>query len=291
MIEIDIKKKLTAASGEMLLDFNTSIEKGNLVTLYGKSGVGKTTVLRILGGLLTPEQGEIIVNQNTWFNSKKKINLKPQKRKVGFVFQDYALFPNMTVEQNLEFALDKNQSKKIIPELIELIELGELKNRKPETLSGGQKQRVALARALVKKPSILMLDEPLSALDYEIRYKLQEYILQVHNEYNLTTILISHDISEILRMSDKVIEIDNGKIIREGKPFEVFNIKEFNAKFQFTGVVLNIQKQDFLYILTVRIGKDVVKVVADETEGEKLSIGDKILVSAKAFNPVIDKIG
>jgi molybdate transport system ATP-binding protein len=291
MIEINIKKKLTAASGEMLLDFNTSIEKGSLVTLYGKSGVGKTTVLRILGGLLKPEQGKIIVNNNTWFNHKKNINIKPQKRKVGFVFQDYALFPNMTVEQNLEFALAKNQSKNIIAELIDLIELGALKNRKPETLSGGQKQRVALARALVKKPSVLMLDEPLSALDYEIRYKLQEYILQVHNEYNLTTILISHDISEILRMSDKVVEIDNGKIIREGKPFEVFNIKEFNAKFQFTGVVLNIQQQDFLYILTVRIGKDIVKVVADETEGKRLAIGDKILVSAKAFNPVIDKIG
>ncbi|MDV7187028.1 ATP-binding cassette domain-containing protein [Lutibacter sp. TH_r2] len=290
MIELNFHKKLTAATGEMLLDINTSIKKGSLVTLYGKSGVGKTTILRILGGLLKPEKGTILVNKTTWFNSDEKINLKPQKRNVGFVFQDYALFPNMTVKENLEFALEKNQSTKIVKELIELIELGELQNRKPTTLSGGQKQRVALARALVKKPSILMLDEPLSALDYEIRFKLQQYILQVHQEFNLTTILISHDISEILRMSDHIIEIENGKIIREGKPTEVFNIKEFNAKFQFTGTIIHIEKQDFLYILTVHIGKDLVKIVADESEGSQLTIGDKILVSAKAFNPIINKI-
>jgi len=290
MIDFNIHKKLTAATGEMLLNVNSSIKKGSLVTLYGKSGVGKTTILRILGGLLTPEKGKIVVNDEVWFDNSKKINLKPQKRNVGFVFQDYALFPNMTVKENLEFALNKNQPNKIIIELIEIIELGELQNRKPETLSGGQKQRVALARALVKKPSILMLDEPLSALDYEIRFKLQQYILQVHQEYKLTTILISHDISEILRMSDQLIELEDGKIIREGKPSDVFNIKDYNAKFQFTGAVIHIEKQDFLYILTVRIGKDVVKVVADETEGSQLSIGDKILVSAKAFNPIIHKI-
>lgn len=290
MIHIKIQKKLTAASGEMLLDIDTHIKKGSLVTLYGKSGVGKTTILRVLGGLTKPDKGEIIVNETTWFDSNQKINLKPQKRNVGFVFQDYALFPNMTVKENLEFALEKNQSNQVISELIELIELGELQNRKPETLSGGQKQRVALARALVKKPSILMLDEPLSALDYEIRFKLQQYILQVHQEFNLTTILISHDISEILRMSDQLIELENGKIIREGKPNEVFNLKEFNAKFQFTGTIIQIEKQDFLFILTVRIGKDLVKIVADESEGSQLAMGDKILVSAKAFNPIIHKI-
>ncbi|SDX41659.1 molybdate transport system ATP-binding protein [Lutibacter oricola] len=290
MIKINIQKKLTSAKGEMLLNIDTSIEKGSLVTLYGKSGAGKTTILRTLGGLLKPDNGKIIVDNTTWYNSEQSINLKPQKRNVGFVFQDYALFPNMTVKENLEFALEKKQSPKIITELIELIELGELQNRKPETLSGGQKQRVALARALVKKPTILMLDEPLSALDYEIRFKLQQHILQVHNEYNLTTILISHDISEILRMSNQLIELDEGKIIREGKPSEVFNIKEYNAKFQFTGTIINIEKQGFIYILMVRIGKDIVKIVADETEGKQLLIGDNILISAKAFNPIINKI-
>lgn len=290
MISINIKKLLTGAKGKMLLEINTQIEAQNLVALYGKSGVGKTTLLRILGGLVTPDEGEIIVNNKVWFSSTKGINLKPQKRNVGFVFQDYALFPNMTVRENLTFALNKNQPLKIIDELIQLIELEELQNRKPKTLSGGQQQRVALARALVKKPSILMLDEPLSALDYEIRYKLQEYILQVHQKYGLTTLLISHDLSEIIRMSNKVIEIKDGKIAKTGTPSEVFHVETFNSKFQFTGTVLKIEKQDFLYILTVRIGKDVVKIVADESEGNKLNVGNHILVSAKAFNPVVKKI-
>lgn len=291
MIEINIQKKLKSATGEMLLKIDTSIEKGSLVTLYGKSGVGKTTILKILAGLICPDNGKIAVNGKTWLNTFEKINLKPQKRKVGFVFQDYALFPNMTVKENLEFALNKGQDENIVNHLIEIIELGELQNRKPDTLSGGQKQRVALARALVQKPTILMLDEPLSALDSEIRFKLQQYILKVHKEYNLTTLLISHDISEILRMSDQVLELENGKIVKQGSPNQVFNYKELNAKFQFTGTVIEIAKQDFLFILTIRIGKDLVKVVADESEGNQLNIGDKILVSSKAFNPVIHKIG
>lgn len=290
MIQLNIQKKLKAASGEMELAINTEIKQGDLVSFYGKSGAGKTTILKILAGLLKPEKGEIIVQENTWLNTSKKINLKPQKRKVGYVFQDYSLFPNMTVKKNLEFALNKNQDQKIISELIEIVELGDLRNRKPETLSGGQKQRVALARALVQKPSILMLDEPLSALDSEIRYKLQQHILQVHHEFNLTTILISHDISEILRMSDYLFELESGKIIRQGKPSELFQFQNLNAKFQFTGDLVAIEKQDFLYILTIRIGKDIVKVIADETEGTNLAIGDKILVASKAFNPIIRKI-
>ena len=274
-----------------VLDFNLTIKnEGEIICLLGPSGIGKTTILRILGGLINPDEGKIIVNGTTWHDSSRKINLKPQKRKVGFVFQDYALFPNMTVKENLLFALNKGQNTQVIQNLIEIIELGELQNRKPETLSGGQKQRVALARALVQKPSILMLDEPLSALDSEIRFKLQQYILKVHREFGLTTILISHDISEIIRMSDKVLELDFGKIVNQGKPTKVFNYKDLNAKFQFTGTIIEIQKQDFLYILTIRIGKDIVKVVADESEGSELLIGDKILVSAKAFNPIIHKI-
>lgn len=291
MIELAVKKILKAAGGNIQLDINTVIEKGNLVTLYGKSGVGKTTLLRILGGLLHPDEGKIIVDGEVWLDTNKKIHLKSQHRNIGFVFQDYALFPNMTVKENILFALKKNQAKSIVEELIEMIELGELQHRKPTTLSGGQKQRVALARALVQQPSILMLDEPLSALDDEIRFKLQQYILKVHKEYHLTTLLISHDISEIIRMADKLLEIENGKIIREGTPHEVFKFKELNSEFKFTGYIIDITKQDFLFILTVRIGKDLVKVVADESEGAMLNMGDKILVSSKAFNPVIQKIG
>lgn len=291
MIEFAFQKKLISSSGEMLLSVETKIKEGSLVTLYGKSGAGKTTILRILGGLTQPDSGTIKVHNRTWLDTSKKINLKPQKRKVGFVFQDYALFPNMTVKENLEFALIKGENNSIVNHLIEMVELGELQHRKPTTLSGGQQQRVALARALVQKPKLLMLDEPLSALDEEIRYKLQQYILTVHKEFGLTTLLISHDISEVLRMSDIVIELNEGKIIRQGTTSQIFNHQDLSAKFQLTGTLIQSIKQDFIYILSVQIGKDVVKIVADESEGNDLKIGDKILVSAKAFNPIIQKIG
>jgi len=231
-----------------------------------------------------------LVHGNTWLDSKNKISLTPQQRKVGFVFQDYALFPNMTVKENLQFALQKNQSQQIISELIELIELGELQHRKPKTLSGGQQQRVALARALVQKPELLLLDEPLSALDLEMRNKLQKYLLQVHQEYGLTTILISHDISEILKLSDEILVIENGKIVQQGTPIEVFSQKKVSGKFQFTGEIIGMEKQGFIYILAILIGKDLVKVVADEDEAKSLSVGDTVLVASKAFNPIIKKI-
>jgi len=290
MIEISLHKKLKSSSGDMILDVKLNIAKEKLVTLYGKSGAGKTSFLKIIAGLLNPDRGFIKVDDNIWLDTDKDLNLRPQKRNIGFVFQEYALFPNMTVKENLIFAMAKDQNKKIIQELIEIVDLGDLQNRKPNTLSGGQKQRVALARALVQKPQILMLDEPLSALDQEMRNKLQQYILEVHKEYKLTTILISHDISEIIKMSDYLIEIDHGKIIDQGLPMEIFTNNKVNAKFQFTGEVINMVKQDFIFIITVLIGKDLVKVVADDNEAKRIKIGDKVLIASKAFNPIIHKI-
>ena len=156
MIHLDIKKTLLAPDGDINFTINLSVEKGQLVTLYGESGAGKTCTLRMLAGLLTPDQGSISVNGQHWYDSKSKVNLSPQKRKIGYVFQDYALFPHLTVKQNLEFALLKGQSQQKIQDLLKIVELENLQNRKPETLSGGQKQRVALARALVQEPEILL---------------------------------------------------------------------------------------------------------------------------------------
>ncbi len=274
----------------MLLDIDLDIEEGKLVTLYGRSGAGKTTLLLILAGLLSPEKGRIKVGKSVWTDMDKKFELPPQKRNVGFVFQEYALFPNMTVRENLLFALGKGQDKKIVDHLVEIIDLGQLQDRDPRTLSGGQKQRVALARALVKKPKILLLDEPLSALDPEMRIKLQSYILDVHKEFKLTTVLISHDASEIIRLSDFLVEIDHGKIIRQGIPADLFTSDRVNAKFQFTGEVMKMVKQDFIVIVTVLIGKDLVKVIANDQEVADLNIGDRVLIASKAFNPIIHKI-
>jgi len=290
MIDISINKKLQSASGEMVLDIQLKIVKEKLVTLYGKSGAGKTSILKIIAGLLPVDNGSIHVENSIWLDTQKGINLSPQKRNIGLVFQEYALFPNMTVKENLLFALVKGQDQKIIKELIEIIDLGDLQNRKPQTLSGGQKQRVALARALVKKPKILMLDEPLSALDHEMRHKLQQYVLQVHKEYKLTTILISHDVSEIIKMSDYLFEINHGSITNHGEPTEIFTKNKGFAKFQFTGEVIKMVKQDFIFIITVLIGKDLVKVVVDDDEAKKLRVGDKVLIASKAFNPIIYKL-
>lgn len=291
MIKLNLHKKLRTGGGEMNLQVETEIKTGSLTTIYGPSGAGKTSVLRMVAGLLTPDHGTIELNGHLWFESTQKINLKPQLRKVGFVFQEYALFPHMTVRENLEFALEKKQVSNVINELIELIELGDLENRKPETLSGGQKQRVALARALVRKPEILMLDEPLSALDQVMRSKLQDYILQIHKEYNLTTLLVSHEMGEVFKMSDEVIVLEEGKIKQQGAPSVLFSNNQVSGKFQFTGEVLNIQKEDIIYIISVLIGNNLVKVVADEREAVQLAIGDKVLVASKAFNPIIQKVG
>lgn len=290
MISLNLHQTLRSPTGTMQLEIDLKIASGSFVTLYGKSGAGKTTILRMLAGLFTPDRGIIEVNGITWLDTSTGINQPPQKRNVGFVFQDYALFPNMTVKENLLFAGEKGRDQKIVQDLIEINELGDLQHRKPGTLSGGQQQRVALARALVQTPQILMLDEPLSALDNEMRLKLQHYVLEMHREFGLTTVLISHDISEILKMSDIMLVLDQGKITRQGTPAEVLTNKEVSGKFQFTGEVIAMEKQDFIFILSILIGKDLVKVVADESEAKTLNIGDKVLVASKAFNPIIKKL-
>lgn len=290
MIKIDIHKKLSAFAGEMKLHIQCQIKKGELVTLYGESGAGKTSTLRILAGLLKPDKGEITVNEVSWADTKNNFFLAPQKRNIGYVFQDYALFPNMSVLQNLEFASDKGQNKKVITELIEMMELGDLQNRKPQTLSGGQQQRVALARALVRKPKLLLLDEPLAALDYKIRLKLQDYIIRIHKEYALTTILVSHNIGEIMRLSDLVFVLEKGKIVKQGIPNEIFASENISGKFKFIGEILKIEPQDVVLIVSVLIQNNVVKVIADKSEVQTLKVGDKVMVASKAFNPILYKI-
>lgn len=290
MIELDIHKKLLSASGDFNLDVSFSTNDGQFVSIYGSSGAGKTTILRLIAGLTKQDSGSINVNDTVWFDSTKKINLIPQKRKVGFVFQDYALFPNMTVKQNLEFALGKRQSPEIVNELIETIELTDLQDRKPETLSGGQKQRVALARALVQKPSILLLDEPLSALDDEMRLKLQDYILKVHKKYNLTTFLVSHDISEVFKLSDHVLKLENGAIAQQGSPEELFLDKKTTGKYKTVGIILSIHPSDVINIVSVLSSNNIIKVIATNEEAANLSTGDKVMITSKAFNPIILKI-
>lgn len=291
MISCTVEKDLNASGGGIQLSLNLEIPKGALVTLYGKSGVGKTSALRILAGLLTPDKGSIVVNGRVWFDSSQKVNLKPQQRRIGFVFQDYALFPNMTVRQNLEYGGGKQFDSHLVDSLIQMVDLKGLEKRLPATLSGGQKQRVALARALVQKPDILLLDEPLSALDISIRTKLQEDILRVHREFGLTTLLISHDLGEIYRLSDRVIMMEEGKVVKQAAAEELFADQNISGKFKFTGEVVRIEAAEILFIVHVLIQNQVVKVVSRGSEIEGLQIGDSVLVASKAFNPVLYRLG
>lgn len=287
MIQFNAYKMLQTADGELPLDVSLNVEKGQFVAIYGNSGAGKTTILRILAGLTHAENVYIKVGNEVWDNSQKKYHLSVQKRSIGFVFQDFALFPNLTVRENLEFALSKNDSTEIVSELINLMELQSLQNSKPHQLSGGQKQRIALARAIVRKPEILLLDEPLSALDDEMRFKLQDYILKIHQKYQLTTLMITHSIAEIFKLSDKVVVLDKGKIIKEGTPNTVFAAQKISSKFQLTGEIISITKSDIVYIIQVSSGNVIIKVVATEDEIKDFKIGQKVLVASKAFNPII----
>ena len=290
MFTIEVKKELHSSQGNMLLEINLQVKQGTFISIYGKSGAGKTTLLKMLAGLVAPEQGVIRNANEVWFDKDARINLAPQKRKIGFVFQDYALFPNMTIRENLEFVLPNKKNKNRVNEILDIMELSELSSRYSTTLSGGQQQRVALARALVREPELLLLDEPLSSLDHETRIKLQNEIVKIHRHFGLTTILISHDPSEIYRLSDFVIEMDFGKIVRQGSPSDIFRYKEITGKVQLMGEVLEIIQNDIVFIVKIISGNNIMKVMVTKQEASTLTTGDKVLITSKAFNPVLIKL-
>lgn len=290
VIHMDIKKEIYSTKGKITLKIRGNIRIGEMVALYGSSGAGKTTLLRMLSGLISPDWGRIQFGQEVWFDSERKISLLPQQRSIGFMFQEYALFPNMTVKENIRYASSKQNSDNV-DSLIQSFGLTEFANRKPMYLSGGQKQRVALARALAREPSLLLLDEPLSALDSELRRTLQEVILKAHLQFKPTTILVSHDLSEVFRMADSVICIENGEITAQGSPMQVFSNNNISGKVQITGEIVDINPQDTFYILTIITGiNQIIKVIAFENDLRSIHNGDKVMVFTKAFNPMIMKI-
>ncbi|KOF15638.1 spermidine/putrescine ABC transporter ATP-binding protein [Ensifer adhaerens] len=218
--------------------FDMAIEKGEFVSFLGPSGCGKTTVLRMIAGFETPSGGSIVIN------GKDQGTLKPNQRNIGMVFQAYALFPNMNVQDNVAFGLkvagaQKTEIDTRVKQMLSLIKLEHLADRFPYQLSGGQQQRVALARALAVKPQVLLLDEPLSALDAKIRVSLREEIRQIQQQLGITTVFVTHDQEEALSISDRIVVMNAGRADQIGTPFEVYNTPATRFVASFVGT-LNI---------------------------------------------------
>lgn len=215
-LEVDIKKTV----GNFTLDVKFTAEQ-EIFALLGASGCGKSMTLRCIAGIDTPDAGRIVLNGRTLYDSEKKINLTPQKRNVGYMFQDYALFPNMTVVKNIMAGMGKNPSEEVVKNYIQMFQLNGLEEHLPRQLSGGQKQRVALARMMAAEPEILLLDEPLSALDAYLKWQMEEELLEVLKKVDKTVMFVSHSRDEVYHLCDKVCVLEKGHIetVQEKKDF------------------------------------------------------------------------
>ena len=207
---------------------NLTIADGGFVTLLGPSGCGKTTTLRMIAGLETPTEGEIFIGGQMVFSSSKGIDISPNKRDVGFLFQNYALWPHMTVEQNISFGLenlkwDKQKIKARVEELLTMLKIGTLGKRYPAELSGGQQQRVAIARTLATRPSVLFMDEPLSNLDAKLRTEMRSELKRLHTETHSTFVYVTHDQLEAMTLSTKTCLMKDGVVQQYAPPLEVYN--------------------------------------------------------------------
>ena len=231
-IEVDIekrfygrkqrKKKAENPSFSMHCSFDAGPD---FAVLFGCSGSGKTTALRCIAGLETPDSGTISINGKVYFDSKKKVNLPPQKRKIGYMFQENALFPHMNVRQNIEFGLKGRSSvekMERVNEMLDLLGIEELEFAYPDELSGGQKQKVALARALAPEPEVLLLDEPFSALDTVVRLKLRKELRTIQKRLGIPVVFITHDPVEAFTMADRMVVFDNGRVQQLGSPEDIF---------------------------------------------------------------------
>ena len=216
-LKVDIYKKL--GSFELSVSFETENE---VMALFGASGCGKSTILKCVAGILKPDRGHIILDGKTLFDSEKRINLTPQQRNVGYLFQQYALFPNMTVEQNIACGIHGKKDAERIANVVKAMHLEGMEKKYPSQLSGGQQQRTALARILIGEPDILMLDEPFSALDTHLRYQMEQEVKQVIKKFGKSTLLVSHDSDEVYRLSDRVAVMRDGLIEKIGDKKTIF---------------------------------------------------------------------
>lgn len=294
----EIKKSFT--EGEAVLDnISLEISKGEFITLLGSSGCGKTTTLRIIAGLEQPDAGSV------WLDGREVTGLEPNQRDVNTVFQNYALFPHMNVAENIGYGLKlkkvpKSEIRKKVSQMLELVQLEGYERRKPSELSGGQKQRVAIARALVNNPKVLLLDEPLGALDLQLRRAMQIELKHLQKKLGITFIYITHDQEEAINMSDRIAVMRDGCIEQIGTPDEIYNHPKTSYVATFVGnanilhgVAESIQGQNAI----VKIGNDKVIVKletsqqnTEDTGGKQhLAAGEKVTLAVRSENILLQE--
>ena len=294
----EIKKSFT--EGEAVLDnISLEISKGEFITLLGSSGCGKTTTLRIIAGLEQPDAGSV------WLDGREVTGLEPNQRDVNTVFQNYALFPHMNVAENIGYGLKlkkvpKSEIRKKVSQMLELVQLEGYEKRKPSELSGGQKQRVAIARALVNNPKVLLLDEPLGALDLQLRRAMQIELKHLQKKLGITFIYITHDQEEAINMSDRIAVMRDGRIEQIGTPDEIYNHPKTSYVATFVGnanilhgVAESIQGENAI----VKIGNDkvIVKLEASQQDtkdtGAKqhLTAGENVTLAVRSENILLQE--
>ena len=294
----EIKKSFT--EGEAVLDnISLEISKGEFITLLGSSGCGKTTTLRIIAGLEQPDAGSV------WLDGREVTGLEPNQRDVNTVFQNYALFPHMNVAENIGYGLKlkkvpKSEIRKKVSRMLELVQLEGYEKRKPSELSGGQKQRVAIARALVNNPKILLLDEPLGALDLQLRRAMQIELKHLQKKLGITFIYITHDQEEAINMSDRIAVMRDGRIEQIGTPDEIYNHPKTSYVATFVGnanilhgVAESIQGENAI----VKIGNDrvIVKLetsqqdTGDTRAKQYLAAGEKVTLAVRSENILLQE--
>ncbi|HTK37259.1 MAG TPA: ATP-binding cassette domain-containing protein [Pyrinomonadaceae bacterium] len=215
MLDVNVTKRLGADPSAFFLDVSFSVD-GGITVLAGASGAGKTTTLRSIAGIVTPDEGNIKVGDEIYFDSKQHIDLSIQERRVGFVFQDYALFPHLTAEQNIAYGIKTKSKTKKAEKAIEMLRLFHIEhigNRVPREMSGGEQQRVAVARALASDPAVLLLDEPLSAVDVETRSKLLDEIEAVQAQTGIPFVYVTHNEVEAVRLGRQRVTLENGRVV------------------------------------------------------------------------------
>ena len=291
----EIKKSFT--EGEAVLDnISLEISKGEFITLLGSSGCGKTTTLRIIAGLEQPDAGSV------WLDGREVTGLEPNQRDVNTVFQNYALFPHMNVAENIGYGLKlkkvpKSEIRKKVSQMLELVQLEGYERRKPSELSGGQKQRVAIARALVNNPKILLLDEPLGALDLQLRRAMQIELKHLQKKLGITFIYITHDQEEAINMSDRIAVMRDGCIEQIGTPDEIYNHPKTSYVATFVGnanilhgVAESIQGENAI----VKIGNDRVIVKLETSQQDTrakqyLAAGEKVTLAVRSENILLQE--